>query len=189
MGKSLVTAQCGFLGCATFNADDAVHQLLGKGGKAVSAVQKRFPKVVKQGVVDRKALGDAVFHDEKARHALEAILHPLIAESQAQFWRNARLMGSEVCVSDIPLLFELGWEAMYDAVIVVTAPAFLQRQRVLARPGMTEARFTQVLQIQMPDYEKQMRADYIVQTGLGKYHSLCQIRHIVANSTIKGNNA
>ena len=120
-----------------------------------------------------------MFSDPDALKRLEAILHPMVQAAQGDFLRNAALNGSQIVVLDVPLLFEVGTDQRCDAVIVVTAPRFLQEQRVLRRPGMTPERLHATLARQLPDAEKRRRADFVVHTGLGKCHTYRRLRAIV----------
>lgn len=175
MGKSTVAAQLAKLGAKICNADAIVHKLLAKGGAAVAAVQKKFPDVVKAGAVDRKALGEIVFKDVKKRKQLEAILHPLVVAEENKFVEKQARMGAKLIVLDIPLLYETEGEKRFDAVMVASAPAFLQRARVLKRPHMTEEKLAKIIASQLPDREKRRRADIVIATGLGKGHSFRQV--------------
>lgn len=168
MGKSTAAAMFRHDGIAVHDADAVVHDLLGRGGAAVPAVAQAFPEAVRDGAVDRKALGALVFGKPEALRRLEAILHPLVRRRMRRFLQQAGRRGDRLVVLDIPLLFETGGERFCDAVAVVSAPQLLQRQRVLARPGMTEKKFAAILAAQMPDREKRRRADQVVPTGLGR---------------------
>ncbi len=179
MGKSTAAAMLRALGLPVHDADAAVHALLAKGGKAVAAVEAAFPGVVKDGAVDRKALGARVFGKPTELKKLEAILHPLVRRAEGSFLQHCRQARHDVVVLDIPLLFETGGEKRCDGVVVVTAPQFLQSQRVMKRPGMTEVRFRQILGSQMPDREKRRRADWVVDTGLGRRPTLAALARIV----------
>jgi dephospho-CoA kinase len=179
MGKSTAARMLRRLGVPVHDADAVVHRLLGRGGAAVAAVESAFPGVVVGGAVDRTELGRRVFGDNTALKRLEAILHPMVREAEHRFLQAARRRKAPLVVLDIPLLFETGGEKRCDATAVVTAPAFLQAQRVLARPGMTPARLAAVLAKQMPDAEKRKRADFIVPTGLGRGPALRRLRAIV----------
>lgn len=179
MGKSTAAAMLRALGLPVHDADAAVHGLLARGGKAVKAVEAAFPGVTTDGAVDRKALGARVFGNKAALKQLEAILHPLVREAERAFLNRCRRARHDVVVLDIPLLFETGGEKRCDGVIVVTAPQFLQSQRVLKRPGMSPARFQQILGQQMPDPEKRRRADWVVDTGLGRRPTLAALARIV----------
>lgn len=179
MGKSTAAQMFRQEGVPVHDADAAVHRLMAPGGAAVEAVETAFPGVTGPDGVDRKALGAIVFDDAAALKRLEAILHPLVRETEHRFKTMQLRLGRPLVVLDIPLLFETGAEDRCDLVAVVTAPAFLQRQRVLSRPGMTQERFEQVLAKQIPDREKCLRADYLIQSGIGRYHALQQVREIV----------
>jgi dephospho-CoA kinase len=181
MGKTTAALLLRRLGVPVHDADAAVHRLLSKGGEAVAAVGAAFPGVVREGAVDRKALGARVFADAAAMRRLEQILHPLVRQDSARFLRQARRLRARAAVLDVPLLFEVGRDRDCDATLVVSAPPFVQRARVLARPGMSERRFQEVLARQMPDAEKRRRADYVVPTGLGRRHTLRRLRRVLKN--------
>ncbi len=183
MGKTTAANDFRRLGVPVYDADAAVHDLLKPGGAGVEPVSELFPKVIVDGGVDRAALGRAVFGDDEALGRLEAILHPMVRARQNQFLWIARLRRAPLVVLDVPLLFETGGDRNCDAVAVVTAPAFLQRIRVLKRPGMTAEKLDGILARQMPDMEKRRRADFIIHTGLGHAFSLRYIRHIIDVTT------
>lgn len=184
MGKTTAADMFRWLGVPVHDADAAVHDLLGPGGEAVETVKEAFPGVeATGGGIDRAKLGKAVFGDDEALGRLEAILHPMVRIAERDFKNKQRRLKRRLVVLDIPLLFETGAEMRCDAVCVITAPAFLQRQRVLSRPGMTEARLAQVLARQLPDRDKVRRADFIIQSGLGRHHALQQAREIVKEMT------
>lgn len=168
MGKSTAAAMFRRDGIAVHDADAVVHDLMRRGGAAVPAVAKAFPEAVRDGAVDRKALGALVFGRPDALRRLEAILHPLVRRRMRRFLQQAGRRGDALVVLDIPLLLETGGERFCDAVAVVSAPRLLQRQRVLVRPGMTKEKFAAILAAQMPDREKRRRADWVVPTGLGR---------------------
>ena len=180
MGKSTAAAMFRRLGIPVHDSDATVHALLGPGGRAVAAVKREFPGVVKDGAVDRAALGKQVFGNQAALRRLEAILHPLVRAEAERFVARQRAAGRDLVVLDIPLLFETKGESRCDVIVVVSAPAHVQRARVLRRPGMTEERLRQVLAKQMPDREKRRRADFVVETGLGKRYTLRRISEIVS---------
>lgn len=180
MGKSTIARQCALMGAKTLNSDDVVHRLMQPGGRAFAAISGLFPEAVINGKIDRKKLGSIVFPDEKKLHALEQILHPLVKKEEEKFAHAQKQKGARVVVFDIPLLFETGGEQRMDASLVATAPAFIQAQRVLARPNMTREKFASIKQKQMPDREKKKRADFIVTTGLGKAASMRQIKLLFA---------
>lgn len=179
MGKSTAAAMLRRLGVPVCDSDALVHRLTGPGGAAVAAVERAFPGATRNGAVDRKALGAKVFGDHAALKRLEAILHPMVRDAQYRFLRLAASRRMKLVVLDVPLLYESGTDAMCDAVVTLTCPRFLQEQRVLARPGMSRERLEGVLARQMSDREKRHRADFVVQTGLGRRHALQRLRHIV----------
>jgi dephospho-CoA kinase len=168
MGKSTAAAMLRCMGVPVYDADAAVHRMMSRGGIAVAAVAAAFPGVEKDGAIDRAALGKRVFGKDAAMKRLEAIIHPLVRRDEELFLRRMRRRRVKRVVMDVPLLFESGRQKRYDATLVVTAPAFLQRSRVLARPGMTPARFAAIKARQMPDAEKCRRADFVVPSGLGR---------------------
>ncbi|HVO01207.1 MAG TPA: dephospho-CoA kinase [Candidatus Cybelea sp.] len=185
MGKSNAAATLKRMGVPVHDADRVVHRLMAKGGAAVAAVAAAFPGVVKDGAVDRAALGKIVFADSAALKRLEAILHPLVQREESQFLGAARRRHAKVAVLDIPLLYETRGEIRCDAVLVVTAPQFLQDQRVLRRPGMSRQRLKEIVMRQMPDAEKRKRADFVVQTGLGKRASRVALARVLRKVTRK----
>ena len=164
MGKSTVLGMFRALGAATWSADEAVHRLYAKGGAAVGPVGAAFPDAVADGAVDRARLSKIVMNDAEKLARLEAIVHPLVGADRAAFLEDARAQGAKIAVLDVPLLFETGQEGDYDAVVVVSAPAEMQRARVLARPGMSAAKLDAILARQTPDAEKRRRADYVILT-------------------------
>ena len=162
-----------------WNADDAVHALYATGGAAVEPIGEAFPGLVVDGAVNRTQLAEALGHDDTAFKRLEAIVHPLVAAGRLADLETARAAGVKLAVLDIPLLFETGGDRAVDAVVVVTADAETQRRRVLARPGMTEARFEAILARQTPDHEKRRRADFVVDTGRGLDAARARVAEIV----------
>ena len=162
MGKSTVARMFADAGVPVFDADETVHRLQGPGGALVEAIEVAFPGTTGEQGVDRAALREAVFADEAALARLEALVHPAVARARDAFLAaNAE---APVVLLDVPLLFEAGGWAAVDRVVVVSAPAEVQRARVLARPGMTIARFESILARQMPDAEKRARADFVIST-------------------------
>ena len=180
MGKTTAARALRAMGVPVFDADACVRALLARGGAAASAVAAAFPDCARDCAPDRGLLGRRVFADPAALARLEAILHPLARCARDRFLGRQRSARSLVVVLDIPLLFETGAERLCDAVVVVTAPAFVQESRVLRRPGMTADRLAAIRARQMPDAEKTRRADFIVRTGLGAVHSRRALRRIVA---------
>ena len=179
MGKSTTTAMFAEHGALIWNADNAVHALYSAGGAAVEPVGEAFPGVVIDGAVSRERLAQALGRDETAFRRLEAIVHPLVAKGRLEDLVRAESMGTQLVVLDIPLLFETGGDIAVDAVVVVSAPADVQAERVLARPGMTRERFEAILARQMPDAEKRLRADFIVETGQGLDVARARVAEIV----------
>ncbi|MEE8444100.1 MAG: dephospho-CoA kinase [Alphaproteobacteria bacterium] len=179
MGKSTAAAMLRRMGVPVCDSDAIVHELLGPSGAAVGPVGRAFEGVLRDGAVDRAALGNRVFGDRAALTRLEAIIHPLVRQAQFRFLKAATVRRACLVVLDVPLLYESGTDALCDVAITVTAPRFLQEQRVLSRPGMTRARFAATLARQMPDREKRHRADFIVQTGQGRRPALNRLGEIV----------
>jgi dephospho-CoA kinase len=179
MGKSVAANDLRRLGAVVHDADKVVGRLIGRGGKAVPIIDKAFPGVVKDGAVARDLLGAKVFGNPTALKRLEAILHPMVRADEARALGIARRQRRKVVVLDIPLFYETPDPDRVDAVIVMTAPTFLQRARVLRRPGMTAERLAAVLARQMPDLEKRRRADFVVPTGLGHAFSFRQLSAIM----------
>lgn len=167
MGKSTAAAILRARGFPVYSADDAVHALLKKGGKAVKPVARLLPTSLKRGAIDRKHLGLAVFDQPRKLRQLEKILHPLIRRTERAFLAKARKDKARAAILEIPLLYETGGEKRCDYTFCVTAPRALQRARVLARPNMTPAKFKAILARQMPDAEKRKYADFIIPTGKG----------------------
>ncbi|MFZ4121377.1 MAG: dephospho-CoA kinase [Caulobacterales bacterium] len=179
MGKSTTAQMFRDEGVPVYDADAAVHALYAPGGAAVAPVGAAFAGVVKDGAIDRLALRAAVGGDPLAWQRLEAIVHPLVREAQIAFLDQARRSGAKVVVLDIPLLFENGGHKAVDGVVVVTAPPAVQRQRVLDRPGMTEAVLAEILAKQVSDPEKRAMADFVVNTGFGLTEAQAQVRAIL----------
>jgi len=180
MGKSTTAALFAQEGVPVWDADAAVHRLYGPDGAAVALVEAAFPGVAGEAGVDRAKLAAALAGDPDRFARLEAIVHPLVAEDRAAFLAGAEAAGAQVAVVDVPLLFETGADARVDAVVVVSAPAEVQRERVLARPGMTEERFAQILSRQTPDAEKRARADFVIDTARGIEPAREQVRAVLA---------
>ncbi|MED5366556.1 MAG: dephospho-CoA kinase [Pseudomonadota bacterium] len=176
MGKSTTAALLRHLRVPVFDADAVVHELTGPGGAAVPAIAAIFPSAVRDGAVDRQVLGGIVFADRAALRRLEGVLHPLVGRARGRFLRRHRRARRRSVVFDVPLLFETGGEKRCDRVFVVSAPFFLQRQRVLARPGMSVEKFRAILAKQTPDHEKRRRADIVLPTGLGRAYTFRCLR-------------
>ena len=186
MGKTTTAAMFADEGALVWNADEAVHRLYAAGGAAVGPVGEAFPGVVVEGAVDRVRLAGALGQDQAAFRRLEAIVHPLVLKGRLEDLAAAERRGVKLAVLDIPLLFETGGDAAVDAVVVVTADAEVQAERVLARPGMTRERFEAILARQMPDEEKRRRADFIVDTGQGLEAARARVGEIVGTVLAPG---
>jgi dephospho-CoA kinase len=180
MGKSTTAAIFIDLGVAVWGADAAVHRLYGPGGAGAEAIRSLAPGAVCSEGVDRAKLRAAILADPALLKKIEDVIHPLVARDRETFLANVRASGAPLAVCDIPLLFETGADAWLDKVVVVSAPARLQRERVLSRPGMTAEAFDAILARQTPDAEKRARADYIVDTGQSKDHARTQVAAILA---------
>ncbi len=177
MGKTATADIFRRLGHPVHDADASVHALYS--GEATPLIEEAFPGTTRDGIVDRAALGQAVIGNPEAMKRLESIVHPLVRARREAFLDEARAARAPVAVLDIPLLFETGSEGACDAVVVVTAPPEVQRERVLARPGVTEERFVALRARQMPDAEKRARAHFIVDTGRGRAAAEHQVRDIL----------
>lgn len=163
MGKSTTAAMFRALDVPVWDADETVHRLYAKGGAAVEPVAAILPEAVQDGAVDRVVLRHALKTDPDLLHRLESVVHPLVAADRAEFCKDHAQ--APLVVLDIPLLFETGGQAGVDGVLVVTTDARTQRARVMARPGMTEALFEQIMARQVPDAEKRARADHVIETN------------------------
>ena len=179
MGKTNAANNFKQFGIPVHNADRVVHEMMCKGGEALRPISELFPAAFKGGIIDRKIIAQEVFADMKALKSIESILHPLVLMRERRFLSHCARQRRGVVVLDIPLLFETRGEERCDKVITVSAPEFVQRQRVISRPGMTYERFKSILARQMSDEEKRYRSDFVVLTGLGRNSSLLQIRKIV----------
>ena len=182
MGKSAVAARLRAQGIAVCDADAEVHKLYE--GAAVPAIEAAFPGTTAAGKVDRQKLAAALLAEPGKFRRLEAIVHPLVFEAERTFLRNEAAEGAAMAVIEVPLLLETGGERRVDAVIVCSAPAEAQRQRVMLRPGMTPEKLAQMLARQMPDAEKRARADFVVDTGGSFAESEAQVDKIV--ESLKG---
>jgi dephospho-CoA kinase len=178
MGKSTAAKFFAEEGVPVHDADQAVHRLYE--GAAVATIEAAFPGTTTDGKVDRNKLAARVVGNDAARKRLEGIVHPLVRDSEQRFLAKAREHGTPVVLLDIPLLYETGGERRVDAVVVVSAPAEVQRQRVLGRPGMTLERFEGLMAAQVPDEEKRRRADFIVDSSGSFDATRAQVRDILA---------
>src|SRR5258708_7955166 len=179
MGKSETARMFAELGVPVYDADAAVHRLYQVGGAAVAAIGAAFPGSVKDGAVDRAELSKKVTGNHDATQRLQAIVYPLMADERRKFLENAERNGADIVVFDIPLLFETRGEGNMDAVVVVSAPTLVQRERVLARPGMTAEKFEYLHSRQMPDEEKRAKAHFVVVTDKGLEHAFDQVKMIL----------
>lgn len=177
MGKSTTAAMFVEEGVPVWDADAAVHRLYAPGGAAVAPLAVLCPAALLYGEIDRGVLKDWIATDDNALARIEAVVHPLVAADRAAFLEKA---DADIVVLDIPLLFEKGSEAEMDATLLVTAPPDLQRARVMARPGMTEAQFATILSRQMPDADKRARATHIIET-LSEESARAAVRALIAH--------
>jgi dephospho-CoA kinase len=177
MGKTETGKMFTALGIPVYDSDAAVHRLYEKGGAAVAPIEKEFPGTVADGAVDRAALTKAITARADGFKVLEAIVHPLVGEEQRKFLAGHK--NAPIVVLDVPLLFETGSHARMDAVVVVHAPAEVQRARVLARPGMTAEKLDHILSRQMANEEKKKLAHFVVETDKGLDHAFEQVKAIV----------
>lgn len=178
MGKSTTARFFREAGVPVHDSDEAVHRLYS--GKAAPLIEAAFPGTVKDGVVDRALLGSRILGDAAALKTVERIVHPLVRADADAFLAEHRAAGQKLAVLDIPLLFETGGEGRVDRIVVVSAPADIQRERVLARPGMSVEKFEAILAKQVPDAEKRRRADFIVESGDGLKAARAAVEAIVA---------
>ena len=178
MGKSTVAKMFERAGVPVFDADAIVHQLQSPGGGLVDKIGELFPGTVRSGTLDRDCLAQIVLSDPKKLSALEAIVHPAVREAREAFVREHGQ--APALIFEIPLLFETGGESDFDKVIVVSAPAEVQRTRVLARPGMHEAKLNSILERQTPDEEKRRRADFVIDTAGDLSTTEAQVHEIIA---------
>jgi len=180
MGKSATAQMFVDEGCPLYDADAEVHRVYAKGGAAVGPVEAAFPGVAEDGAINRARLSDRVVGANAELDKLNAIVWPLLGTARREFFSKAEEDGVAIVVLDIPLLFETGGERNMDAVVVVSAPAEMQRARVLAREGMSEAKLDGILARQMDNEEKRARAHFVVDTSQGFDHARQQVRAIVA---------
>jgi dephospho-CoA kinase len=179
MGKSTTAAMFREAGIPVYDADAAVHDLYDRGGGAVGPVGEAFPGVVKDGRIDREELRKRVLGHPDELKRLNGIVHPLVGRDRVAFFERAQEAGADIVVLDVPLLFETGGHANVEAVVVVSAPPEQQRERVLARPGMTPERLDAILAQQMADAEKRARAHFVVDTGRGIEAAREQVHEII----------
>ncbi len=181
MGKSTVAAMFEAQGVPVFDADAQVRAMQGPGGSLLPAIEATFPGSTGPNGVEREALGKLVFAEPEKLRQLEGIVHPAVGQKRAEFLQDNA--DAPLLVFDIPLLFEGGGNEAVDAVVVVSAPAKTQRERVLARPGMTAEKFEHILGLQVPDIEKRKRADYVIDTGTSLEETEAAVREMIAQLT------
>jgi len=197
MGKTTAAKMLTTLGVPVHDSDAQVHRLMAEDTETLAALKKAFPFYAhfqlygskdKNGIrrLDRKKLGEHVFKKSKEREKLEAILHPKVRDAQNQFISVHKQTGADIIALDIPLLFETGADRNVDYTLVVSAPAFIQEQRVLSRPNMNQKKFQSILKSQMPDAEKCARADYIIPTGIGHAETMKALKEIIHNFRTSG---
>jgi dephospho-CoA kinase len=179
MGKSTVAAMLRDLGVPVFDADATVHQLYAKGGAGAAAIAAVWPDAVIDGAVDRARLSAHLMGNPDGFARLNAIVHPLVREREIAVRAAAEAAGARLFVVDVPLLFETGGRDRFDTVLVVSAPADVQRARVLARPGMTPEKFAMILAKQVSDAEKRAGADHVIDTGVGLDETRAQVTRLV----------
>ena len=184
MGKSAVAGMLREFGVSVFDADAAVHELQGPDGACLAPIERAFPGTTGPLGVDRQKLGAAVFGDPDKLRLLEAIVHPEVAEMRRTFLADNT--DAPLIVFDIPLLFEKTTQHGLNAVAVVSAPADIQRQRVLARPGMSVEKFEKILALQVPDTDKRARADFVIDTGVPLAETRAQVAALVTHLREKG---
>jgi len=180
MGKTETGKLFSRLGIPVHDADAVVHRLYDTGGAAVAAIAREFPGTVRDGRVMREALAARIAADEEAFRRLEAIVHPLVRQAELAFLDDAAKRGDDLVVLDIPLLFETGGEKRMDAVVVVSAPPDVQRERVLARPGMSLEKLEAIHARQTPDVDKRSRSDFVIETDKGLEQAFAAVQRIVA---------
>ena len=183
MGKSTVANMFAAKNIPIYDSDVWTHKALTLGSPVFKSIVDAFPECwnKKAQIIDRKKLGQIVFSNDEKRDLLEGLIHPYIWETQDDFTKKHKRAGTDIILFDIPLLFETGSDMKFDKIVVVTAPAFLQKKRALSRSGMTEEKFNAIIDRQYPDSFKCANADYVVNTGLGRAFSMAQTRSILVD--------
>lgn len=179
MGKSTASNMLLRLGVPVCDADALTHQFMAPNGAATGQIKKIFPGTIKRGKIDRQILGKLVLKDRSLLHKLEEIIHPMVWEAQETFLRDCSRNRYSIAALDIPLLFENGADKRCDLTAVVTAPEFLQKQRVLNRSGMTEEKYASIKSKQLSDQLKRKKADFIIDTGIGRRHTFNALSKII----------
>ena len=183
MGKSATAKMFRQEGIAVNDADAVVHELYS--GEAAPLIEAAFPGTVGAGTVDRARLSAALAKDPDGFKRLEKIIHPLVRQKEIEFRRKQLEEGADIAVVDVPLLYETGGQSRVDGVVVVSCDAATQRERVLARPGMTVEKFEMILSRQVPDAEKRAKADYIIETGSGFDHARAEVKAVLSDIRMK----
>jgi len=183
MGKSTTAAMFRDEGCPVFDADQAVHSLYEKNGAAVPIIKSVFPDAIKNGAVDRHVLGKYMREDPLQLKVLESFIHPLVGEIRSKFFNDIKM--ADIVVLDIPLLFETGTHNLVNHIVVVTAPASVQKKRVLSRDGMTAELFESLLERQTPDQEKRAKADTLIFTDKGLENAREQVQALLSKLRAK----
>ncbi|MEE9271942.1 MAG: dephospho-CoA kinase [Robiginitomaculum sp.] len=181
MGKTTAAKMFKDAGCAVFDADKSVHILYAKGGAAIPIIGARFPDALKEGAIDRAVLSKHLRADPLEFEVLESFIHPLVQKMRAEAFLKAKKRGKKIIVIDIPLLYETGADKYMDKVVVVSAPYKIQRERVLARSGMSAEKFSLIYARQMADREKRKRADYVIETDKGLDFTRVQVQNIITD--------
>lgn len=181
MGKSTVASRLRRAGLPVFDADAVVHQLQGPGGEALPFIARLAPQAVREGRLDRAVLRQAVLAQPAVLKKLEAIMHPLVRRERRKFLRHCRTVGKPWVVLDIPLLFETRAERLCNKVVVVSAPAWVQRRRVAQRRNMPHAQARRLIACQMPDARRRQKADMVIRTGLSMKETERQVRHLIGS--------
>ncbi|WP_420548459.1 dephospho-CoA kinase [Curvivirga sp.] len=179
MGKTTVAGMFHYLGFPVQDADKVVHELMAKNGEALLDVEKAFPGIVDEDGVDRKKLGDIVFKNPEKLRELEEILYPWVGKKREKFLEMAMRKNAEIAILDVPLLFEKGLDELCNYTVCVRAPDIIQKQRVLARPNMTEEKFKEIKAQQMPIRQKMAKSDFVIQTGLNKGYTMNEVKQVV----------
>ena len=179
MGKTTTSKMFADAGAAIFDADACVHKLYAKGGAAVPIIRSVFPDAIVDGAIDRGRLSQHLQKDPLHIQVLESFIHPLVGAARARALKQAKVASKKIMVFDVPLLFETGGDQHVDKIVVVSAAADVQRERVLSRPGMTPEKFEMILARQMPDAEKRKRADYIIETDKGLDFARAQVQNLM----------
>lgn len=180
MGKSETAKMFAAEGIPVYDADAEVHKLYQKGGAAVAPIAELFPNAIRDGAVDRALLSKEVIGKPDQLKKLESIVHPLVGGANRAFLENAAKAGAKMVLLDIPLLFETGGRERVDVIVVVSAPFELQRERVLARPDMTEEKFMDIFAKQVPDEKKRAEADFVIETDKGLDHARARVKEVIA---------